>query len=313
MIIFLYGPDTFMSRQKLNEIIEQYKKTHKSGLGLKFWEGNEIDFSEIKNAFQQASMFFQEKKLLVLKDALKNKNFAKDFMDDFTCFEKSDNIILIYQREKIEAGDDFFRFLKRKTKSQEFGLLSGAKLKDWLKKEFEKLGAEVDLKVIEALATLVGPDLWALSNEIQKIVNYKPKGKLTSREFNLLIKPRQIETNIFKTIDAIAAKDKKTALQLINRHLEKGDNPFYIFTMIGYQTRNLLSVKELEEQNKTYNEILKTTKLNSFVARKTYLQAKKFSFETLKKIYKKIFEIDLNVKTGKARIEQAIDLLVAEI
>ncbi|PIQ92378.1 MAG: hypothetical protein COV69_02735 [Parcubacteria group bacterium CG11_big_fil_rev_8_21_14_0_20_39_14] len=26
MIIFLYGPDTYRSRQKLNEIIEYYKK-----------------------------------------------------------------------------------------------------------------------------------------------------------------------------------------------------------------------------------------------------------------------------------------------
>ena len=26
MILFLYGPDTYRSRQKLNEIIEHYKK-----------------------------------------------------------------------------------------------------------------------------------------------------------------------------------------------------------------------------------------------------------------------------------------------
>ena len=46
MTILLYGLDTYRSRQKLNEIIENYKKVRKSGLNLRFFDGKELDFPD---------------------------------------------------------------------------------------------------------------------------------------------------------------------------------------------------------------------------------------------------------------------------
>ena len=71
MIIFLYGPDTYRSRQKLNEIIEHYKKVHKSGLNLKYFDLQKSSYQDFKDEIQQASMF-KEKKLLVLKNIFSN-------------------------------------------------------------------------------------------------------------------------------------------------------------------------------------------------------------------------------------------------
>jgi DNA polymerase III delta subunit len=79
MIIFLYGPDTYRSRQKLNEIIEHYKKIHKSGLNLKYLNLSEKDLEDFKDEFQSISMF-TEKKLLVLEGAFTNQNFKENFL-----------------------------------------------------------------------------------------------------------------------------------------------------------------------------------------------------------------------------------------
>jgi len=46
---------------------------------------------------------------------------------------------------------------------------------------------------------------------------------------------------------------------------------------------------------------------------KAYYQSEKFTLNELKKIYRKLFQIDIDVKTGKIKPEIAIDLLVAKI
>ena len=147
--------------------------------------------------------------------------------------------------------------------------------------------------------------------------SYGKNKKIEAKDIDLLVRPK-IEPEIFKTIDAISDKNnfnsgKKWALELLHGHIEKGDHPLYLLSMINFQFRNLLVVKELMEKNQPYYSILKTTGLHPFVVKKSYEQAAKFSLKELKEIYKKIFQLDLNIKTGKMGAELALDYLVASI
>ena len=74
MTIFLYGQDTYRSRKKLNEIIANYKKVHKSGLNLIYFEGKDLDFEGVLSEIQQASIIVG-KKMLVLKNVFSNADF----------------------------------------------------------------------------------------------------------------------------------------------------------------------------------------------------------------------------------------------
>ncbi|HDL74880.1 MAG TPA: hypothetical protein ENH06_00620 [bacterium] len=128
----------------------------------------------------------------------------------------------------------------------------------------------------------------------------------------VLVRPK-IETDIFKTIDALAVKNKKQALKYLYKHLEKGDSPLYLLTMINFQFRNLVLIKSTQEQNKIGLNLSKELGLHPFVVRKSLWQAQNFTFEELKKIYRKIFEVDYNIKTGRIDHQTAIDLFIAEI
>ncbi len=327
MIFFLYGEDSYRSRQKLNEIVENHKKAQKGGLSLKYFEGRNLNYQDFRDELQTASLFAQ-KKLLILWDVLSNKGFGENFLKESKKFISSQDIILFYQEREF-LKDNFFNFLKKNAKFQEFELLENQELKKWIKKEFEKYQtphhpalfpkraggagqAKIELKALELLIGYVGNDLWQLSNEIQKLVSYKEGKEISIQDIELLVKPK-IETNIFKTIDALAEKNKKQALKLLHSHLEKGDSPFYLLSMINYQFRNILGVKDLIERKNSYQEILVQTKLHPYVFKKTYYLAQKFTLEELKKIYQKIFQADLNIKTGRIGPETALDLLIAGI
>lgn len=311
MIIFLHGQDSYRIRQKLKDIINQYKKIHKSGLNLTFFDGENLKFEEFKDASRQVSMF-SEKKLLVVSNIFNNQDFKEKFSKNFKDFLGLKDIILIYQDNKILGKDKLFNLLKNKAKNQEFSSLQGEKLKSWLKKEFLKFKAEISPAALNKLIDFTGNDLWSLSNEVKKLVSFRKNKVIREQDVALLIKPK-IETSVFETIDALAQKNRKRALLFVRRHLDKGDTPLYLFSMINFQFRNLLIVKDLIEKNRPYYALSKETGLHPFVIKKTYQQAGKFTFQELKKIYQKIFEADLNIKTGRIAPETALDLLIAEI
>lgn len=353
MILFLYGQDTYRSRQKLNEIIEHYRKIHKSGLNLRYFDLKTADYQSFKEEIQSAPMF-KEKKLIVLKNAINNENFKTNFLKDSKRFIDSKDIILFYEDynppspAKVSKGnlggqatssrlrrapgeisekDELFKFLKKYGKSQEFEPLKGAKLKNWVEKEFEKQGAKATPQASEKLIDFIGNNLWQFSNEIKKLVAYKNKPafvkasagkqKIEADDVELLVRAN-LETEIFKTIDAIAAKNKKTALKLIHQHLERGDSPLYLLSMVNFQFRNLLIIKSRDQSSNDIRtggikKMAQELNLHPFVIKKSLWQASKFSLEELKRIYRKIFQIDLNIKTGRLDPQIALDLLIAEI
>jgi DNA polymerase-3 subunit delta len=329
MIIFLYGRDSHRSRQKLNEIIDsyiasgsdisaggRYKKTRKIGLNLKHFDCKEKDFQEFREEVRSASIF-REKKLFILRNVFSNPGFKINFLEQGKSFLKSDDIILVYEENDIPGRDKLADFLEKYAKSQEFEPLEGQKLKTWIKKELEVLAADIEERALDRLIEFVGNNLWQMTNEVKKLTAYiknnsQTKKKIEVKDVELLVKPK-IETAIFKTIDSLASKNKKQALRLLHEHLEKGDNPLYLLSMVNFQFRNLLIVKNLIEKKLPYYSILKRTKLHPFVAKKSYWQAQKFTIQELKKIYQKLFEADFNIKAGRVKPEAALDILIAEI
>ena len=316
MIIFLFGEDSYRARKKLNEIIESYKKVRKSGINLNYFNCQDAKsandfFSSLRNSVLQASMF-KEKKLQVIIDPFSNPKFKEDFRKEKDIFLKTDDIILICETGKTEAKDPFFKFLKKNAKCQEFSLLTGLPLKKWAGQEFEKYGAKVDDMALAKLVGCVGNDLWRMDNEIKKLVSFKRNRAISIQDVDALVKSK-IDTDIFKTIDAVSQRDKKQALDLLHKHLEKGDSPLYLLSMINFQFRNLLTVKELIEKRNTFDLILQKSGLHPYVAKKSYFQSQAFDFSQLKKIYRKIFQVDFDVKTGKVEPEAGLESLVAEI
>ena len=311
MIIFLYGQDSFRSRQKLEEIVAHYKESGKSGLNLISLDAKDINFSDFYDNFKISSMF-AEKKLIILKNVFANKNFQEDFIKEVKSIEELKDVVLVYESEEPDQRLKLFKALLKECKCQEFSFLAGLNLRKWAHEEFQKSGQKVNMDALDLLLNYVGNDLWRLSGEISKLSSFKKDGTVKKDDIELFVKPR-IELDIFKTIDALAAKNKKQALALLHKHLDGGEVPLYLLSMIAYQFKNLLVVKELAQKGLMYASIVKKSGLHPFVVKKTYYACNQFSFEELKKIYQRIFQVDLDIKTGKVEAETALDLLVSSI
>jgi len=319
MIYFIYGEDSYRAKMKLEEIILGYKKVHQSGLNLIYINAGEKGFNDFYGNLKINSMF-SEKKLIVLKNVFENTKFQEGFLENVKELGDIKDIIVVYEDCALDQRTKLFKALQKCAKCQEFDYLQPAMLKKWVAKEFSAQGGpasgwektRINSDALELLVNFTGRDLWQMANEINKLSNYKAGSVVQKEDVELLVKPN-IENDIFKTIDALVSQDKKSALFLLHKHLDDGDAPLKLLSMITYQFRTLLVIKELQDKKEPYGAIAKKSGLHPFVVQKNYYLCNRFSIEKLKKIYQKIFQIDSDIKTGKIEPELALDLLLTEI
>lgn len=310
MIIFLYGQDSYRMRQKIDEIVKGYKSANKEDFNLVKINSQEKDFRHLLENLNTISIF-GGKKLIIVRDIFLNEKFREEFLKEITNLKNSKDIIIVLE-ENPDKRTALFKGLLKNSKHQEFNLLDEKNAKLWFRSELEKNKLKIDNAAQNLLLSYIGNDLWRFSSEIKKLANFKKNQLIRKEDIELQIKPK-IENNIFKTIEAVAFKNKKEATLLLHRHLDNGEAPLYLLSMIAYQFRNLLVIKDLIMKNKPYSAILKKSGLHPFVVQKTYSLCNRFDFTELKKIHRKIFQVDSSIKTGRIEPETAIDLLISEI
>lgn len=323
MLLFLHGAENFLSKRKLNKIVKNYRSKHQSGLNFAKFEASKDNWEKIKDKIETVSIF-QEKKLIVIRNTLSAPKSLQDEIEKYLkekgLANSEKTIIIFFENDQVKKNSSLFKKLdKHSFQKQEFKKLSSKETKDFILKEIKKsspspseIGGEISTSAIDKLISFYGNDLWQITNELNKLVAFKGKDKIQPKDIENL-GHKDIEPNIFKTIEAISKKDKKTALNLISDHLQKGENEMRIISMIVYQVRNLLKVKSLAEQGKNWFQIHKTSKLHPFVVKKTLPIANMFSIQELKDIYKKLLELDFNIKTGRIDPELGIQNFIIEI
>lgn len=302
MLYFLYGPNTYLLTQKAREIEAQFCEKNSHSFNLEKIDAKTADFEKFWDIFSQRSMFVQNK-LFFLENVFGNEHFARQFAKKIKDIASSSDIVVVLQKEEINTASPLFKTLIRVGKSQEFKKFDNFALKNWVKKELKTLGAEIESPALNLLIVFVSDDLWRLSQEIKKLANFS---KIIREEHVKLLVAPLVEAEIFKTIDALGERNKPRALYSLQKHLDQGESPFYIFSMFVNQFRNLLMVKACSGEP----TLLSKLKLHPFVLKKTTRQASFFSQEELKQIYRNIFSLDLSMKIGKLLPEEALKSLL---
>ncbi len=314
MILFLYGEDNYRLKQKLKEIKQKYldQSATDANFSVLNYEDNN-DFSKIKSDIE-AMPFLADKRMVVLENYLKSQsNKLQEDLKDYLDKIPETTIVIFMEEGTPDKRKALFKDLKKKAdRSWEFLTLRPYELEKWIRAEVSKQGGKIDNQTVQLLASYVGPDLWQMQNEIDKLVLYKGKDQITNPDVELLVKAK-LNTNIFNLIDALGFKDAKKATNLLEELFESGENEVYIMTMVIYQFRNILIVKDLLERGENRDKIGKKVRMHPFVLQKTLTQAKNFTIERLKEIYQKLADTDLAIKTGQMEPKIALDLLLVEL
>lgn len=313
MIFFLYGEDTFRSRQKVQEIKEKFRReVDPSGLNLTVVDGAKGESGQILTAL--TSMPFLAKRRLVIVENLFQNQSPEIFDLLLERLKKesdspTESLKVFWEpletQEKKKETVKLWQFLASQKFASNFEPLKGQALVFWASEQFKKNGVKVDTASLEILIGLAGADGWVLKNEIDKLSAYaKARNQPVNREMIQEQVSAQFDDNIFKLVDAVSLGQKGLALKLINAQIENGVNEMYLLSMINRSFRILTMVKSASVSEQ------KNLGLHAFVLKKALAQSQKFSLDQLKRIYSKMLALEIQIKTGFAKPVQLLNLFV---
>ena len=301
MLIFLYGQNSFSLIQYLNELAARYRKKYPDSFNFHKFDLEEDDPAEIENAVKGVS-FFKQVKFVIAKNPFSKPALIEKVIKNGRA-EGKDTVLLLSQSEPTEElkkkNEKFFGLLKKEAQIKEFKPPTNqAKTKFALSYLAEN---KVSIPKL-ALAKLVkesSPDLWRLKNELDKIIAFSQKNGTVTEEDTAKLINFKIDYNIFNVIDAAFSNQAK-GLALFENFLADGGDPLYLISMVAFQTKNMLIVRELADQGLQYGQILKKTGFHPFLLKKNYEAVKKYSLEDLKIIFQKTADFEIALKTGQA-------------
>lgn len=328
MIYLIHGADSFRAREKLNELISEFGKKGQNAANLDVFDIEEENAANKIKAAAQTLGFLSPARMIVVKNLFseggaEDKKEIADYAIETEKKKREVDFVFFEGKEigkKGAAGGKEWPVLAKHGTIFLFSPLSPVELRKWALSRFAAAGTEIIPAAVDKLILYAGDDLWRLNSEIEKLslLRSGSKESVTGDDIEAMVKS-DFSASIFATMDALAGRDKKTALKLLAGHLEKGEAPIYLFSMFAYQIGNLIKVKNalLREsapgKSASPDEISQVLKMHPYVVKKIISYAAKFSLDYLKKIHKRLLRFDFLIKKGRLNAEAALEMIIIEV
>lgn len=325
MLYILIGEDDYSRHQELEKIKLGIGDPALLSTNTNILDGQKLREGELK-AITETMPFLSAKRLVIVRGLLmrfearsrSGRKKDKDRQDNLqglgACISQlPDSTVLVLVDDVISKQNPLLTKLVPLATVKYFPLLTGSKLRQWVKQRVIAGGNTISNEAISMIVELVGRDLWAMDGEINKLLQFTAGEPIDKSHVEVVVSHVQ-QLSIFDMVDAILDLDPGKAHSATQQLLQRGSSPAYLLVMLTRQFRMIVLMHEMKLQNRTDKEIRERLGIASeFVFRKTLDEAKLFSLPRLKEIYRKLLETDLAIKTGQYDSELAINILVAEL
>lgn len=309
MIYFLYGPDTYRSREKLKELIQK----NQAGFNVERINGSKLDVDELNKHIATHDLFSQKKFLVIEEIANKNNKLKEDIVAFLKELEFDTLDFLIFYNSHVDKRSVIFKVLNsRADEVYVFDLLKPGEMEIWLKKKCQEINLNINRDNLRKLSMALGDDTWLAMSELHKLKAFVNGREVEYADIDKMVRGK-LDDDIFKLTDMIASGNKREALKLLHGQIEIGSNEIYLLTMIVRQFRILIQLKSFLSKISNISQAAKTLSLHPFVIQKSLPMVNKYSMEELKKIFQKLLEIDLQLKSSKISGETFLEKFVLEI
>jgi DNA polymerase-3 subunit delta len=320
MIIYIWGEDTFRSRQYLKKTIEQFKKQRDpQGYNVVILDTKKEESGRVLSEILSVP-FLAEKRMIVLENLLStsDKELLSNLIERIRSKNLPEtNVLVVWQGElfgKNKEIKELIELLQKEKYAQEFKSLEVGELSSWVSKEIAARGGKIGSHALVYLAQNTGKDMWLLNSLLDQLLSYKKGEEITLADAQLFLEEKE-DDNIFNMVDAVAIGNKKQAFKLLEDQRKLGEDDTYLFSMILRQFRILLQLRDLfEREDKMTSDVLaKTLGLHPYVVKKSLPLVRKYPLRKLKHIYEELLSIDIKTKTGQGDQSMLLDLLVGKI
>ncbi len=187
-----------------------------------------------------------------------------------------------------------------------------AVLKRWILEFLKKEQKNITERDLNFFLEKTVTNMENIRGELEKLMCYcLGRDVVTAADIEAIC-VRQVSSQIFDMVSAVAEKRNKQAMELYYDLLTLKEPPMRILYLITRQFNMLLQVKELKNKGYDANTIGKKVGLAGFIARKYVSQAAKFKEADLLKALADCAAAEEAVKTGRMNDVMSVELLIVK-
>ncbi|MDO8671912.1 MAG: DNA polymerase III subunit delta [Dehalococcoidia bacterium] len=330
MLYIFGGQDSFSRRAAIETLKHNMGGGDMASLNIMVFEGARLPADQL-SAVCNSAPFFADRRLIIIDGLLtrfesrerkgadisatpkttKGGNPWQAYVDCLKNLPSTVDVVL--QDDSATRTNRVLRELEKGAEVRWFVPLRPGDLPAWIERRIKDGGGSISPGAIRVLVEAVGNNLWVLAAEIEKLVVYRGRVKISDEDVKQMVSYAR-DANVFAMVDALIERRADMALQYLHQLLDQGATLPYLVVMITRQFRLLIQAKELVMQRACPAEIRRILAISSdFVFDKAMKQLAGYTPGKLEEIYHLLLRIDLEAKTGKVDQGVALDLLVMDL
>lgn len=292
-VYILVGEDPYLISRELKKIKSQLPQNYDK----EFFSAKEVEVSIIVDACHSLSLFSAFKWIIVGEaDKLK-----KEELDIFLGYFKNPNpqAILVFTATKIDKRLKGWAYARERGWISELKPPYANQMIPWILTEAKNLKVTISLEAAGALVDVFGNQLLALISSLETLMLYcHPRTTIELKDVEALIGSFGTE-KIFELSDQIGKRNFAEGAHLLDQILSQGENPVYLLVMLQRHFRLLLKARECLEERLGEAQSAGVLGVHPFFAKGYLSQAKSFSTNQLKDIFRSLAKMDCQIKSGQ--------------
>jgi DNA polymerase III subunit delta len=311
---FLFGADPFLielARDSLTRALEEASQGQIASITLDL---DEISVDEFLNSAQSLSMF-APKQLLVVKGVMKLREHQGKRLAPYLSDPNPQTVavFLAGDLDKDQRKKRIFEILSSGTQVVELAPLEAREVAVWMQRKAADRGCSMEPDAIRFLLDLQGTDLGRLQQEVEKAALYAGTEKRITLTMVEAVSGLAAGYTLFEFLDAVAARNKARALELVEEIFFTGKETGLAFWWFGQQLRQWLQFKELAGKTPAAVIGKQVGVYSPSAAQRMQEQAKRFSRQSLFRAVQRLASVDDKIKSTSLDTRFTMELLVHEL
>ncbi len=294
-------------KRELRKIEEGFRNDELGDLNIVRLDGATLSAGSLSTEMMTVG-FLSPKKLIIIENLLANKRTEQvEQILDLLKFDNPACDVVVIETAKLDKRTVAFKTLQKIAQSREFLPPDQFKLVQRINEMTATHGSTITKPAAVLLAAAVPNDSLRLEQEIIKLATYRSESEINESDIQEMV-TSEVNSDVFLFIESLARRRLEKSLRALIKLIQSGQNENYILTMVVWQYRQLLIVRDLLDRKEA---TASKSGINPYVFGKVLSIAENYSLTQLRDIYLYLEEIDFQMKTGRQEPKLALELLAA--
>jgi DNA polymerase-3 subunit delta len=224
-----------------------------------------------------------------------------------------DTCCLVMTADKLDGRSRLMKLAKQRDYLCEAQPLKLAAMRGFAAREAKRRNLRMDDQAASALVDCVGTDVSALDDALERLSLYVGADQpITLSAVEACVSRVRVES-IWALVDAVSARDRRTALKATSSLLGDREPPLRILALVSRQLRLLGRARQALDGGASPDAAAAAAGAPPFKARELAQAARRMSMPELRRAFRILGEADLAQKGGKCPPDVALEGAILEL